>query len=77
MSAVFEVDISLLSSVAQAEVQASWVFPPAVVSLNLVFDPTLIECSCCALQIAVFSTEFKGFIAACLCRNIRDENSLS
>lgn len=43
--------------VAQAEVQASWVFCPVVVSLSLMFDPTLIGCSCYALQIAVLSTE--------------------
>lgn len=54
--------------IAQAEVQASWVFPPAVVSLSPMFDPALIECSCCALQIAIFSMEWKGFTAACLYR---------
>lgn len=42
---------------AQAEVQASWVFYPVVVSLSLMFDPTLIECSCYTLQIVVLSTE--------------------
>lgn len=55
----FSLHMPFLSAfpIAQAEVQASWVFPPAVVSLSPVFDPALIERSCCALQIAIFSME--------------------
>lgn len=35
------------------------------------FDPTLIGCSCYAVQIAVLSTKWKGFIAACLYRLLK------